>query len=183
MERRWFRFVFTPHLAHHDVAKHGISFTKVTLYAVQLFSLLGITGSSEQLLATAVFGIVKLVAALVCAFFLVDFLGRKRSLSIGIILQAISMGYIAIYLTAHPSIATSARGMSASARHAGTGAIVFIYVSGIGWAVGWNTIQYLLNVRLPSDFMAQQQMSLTCDVTSRPKYILSVSARSPARLR
>ncbi|CAD6587940.1 MAG: hypothetical protein CYPHOPRED_004175 [Cyphobasidiales sp. Tagirdzhanova-0007] len=120
----------------------------VTLYAVQLFSLLGITGSSEQLLATAVFGIVKLVAALVCAFFLVDFLGRKRSLSIGIILQAISMGYIAIYLTAHPSIATSARGMSASARHAGTGAIVFIYVSGIGWAVGWNTIQYLLNAEI-----------------------------------
>jgi Sugar (and other) transporter len=30
------------------------------------------------------------------------------------------------------------------AKHAGTGAIVFIYFSGAGWALGWNTIQYLI---------------------------------------
>ncbi|KAB8231240.1 uncharacterized protein BDW43DRAFT_313314 [Aspergillus alliaceus] len=42
----------------------------ITLYAPDPFKLLGITGSNESLLVTAVFGIVKFVAAIVCALFL-----------------------------------------------------------------------------------------------------------------
>ncbi|VUC30048.1 unnamed protein product [Clonostachys rosea] len=40
------------------------------------------------------FGIIKLIAAITCTFFLVDLIGRKRSLLIGISLQAISMIYV-----------------------------------------------------------------------------------------
>jgi hypothetical protein len=86
---------------------------------------------------------VKFISALICAFFLVDFLGRKRSLSLGIILQFVSVLYISIYLTAVPTI-TAGKVQSAAAKHAGTGAIVFIYFSGVGWALGWNSIQYLI---------------------------------------
>jgi hypothetical protein len=78
----------------------------ITLHAVNFFALLGVTGTNEALLATAVFGIVKLVAAVVCALFLVDVIGRKRSLLIGITLQAISMIYIAGFLTAVPKVGT-----------------------------------------------------------------------------
>ncbi|KAG5914898.1 hypothetical protein E4U42_000266 [Claviceps africana] len=60
----------------------------VTLYAVDLFKLLGIRGAQQGLLITAVFGIVKLISALVCALFLVDVVGRKRALLTGITLQA-----------------------------------------------------------------------------------------------
>ncbi|KAL3426753.1 MFS quinate transporter [Phlyctema vagabunda] len=119
----------------------------ITIYAPQFFALLGTTGQSEKLFATAVFGVVKFVSAIICAFFLVDFLGRKRSLSIGIILQFISMLYVAIYLTAVPSI-TEGEAPSGMAKHAGTGAIVFIYFSGVGWALGWNSIQYLIGAEI-----------------------------------
>lgn len=89
----------------------------------------------------------KFVSALICAFFLVDFLGRKRSLFIGIILQLVSVLYIAIYLTAVPTI-TAGQVQSSAAKHAGTGAIVFIYFSGVGWALGWNSIQYLIGAEI-----------------------------------
>lgn len=121
----------------------------ITLYAVNFFALLGITGTNEALLATAIFGLVKLVAAVVCALFLVDVIGRKRSLLIGITLQAISMIYIAGFLTAVPKLGTAKNFvLPKSQKGAGTGAIVMIYISGIGWALGWNSMQYLLTAEL-----------------------------------
>ncbi len=121
----------------------------ITLYAVNFFALLRITGTNEALLATAVFGIVKLVAVVVCALFLVDVIGRRRSLLIGITLQAISMIYIAGFLTAVPKLgAVTNFVLPEFQKGAGTGAIVMIYISGIGWALGWNSMQYLLNAEL-----------------------------------
>ncbi|KAJ5156901.1 MFS quinate transporter [Penicillium canariense] len=119
----------------------------MTIYAPQFFQLLGTTGQSESLFATAIFGVVKLVSALTCAFFLVDFIGRKRALSIGIIIQFIAMLYIAIYLTSVPTI-TAGKVQSGAAKHAATGAIAMIYFSGVGWALGWNSIQYLIGAEI-----------------------------------
>jgi len=119
----------------------------ITIYAPQFFALLGTTGQSEKLFATAIFGVVKFVSALICAFFLVDFIGRKRALCTGIIVQFISVLYIANYLTATPEIAVG-KVQSAAVKHAGTGAIVMIYFSGVGWALGWNSIQYLIGAEI-----------------------------------
>lgn len=121
----------------------------ITLYAVDLFDLLGVTGNNESLLVTAVFGIVKLIAAILCALFLVDVIGRKRALLTGIGLQAIAMIYVASFLTAVPQLgvvddyelATNEMGPS-------RGAIAMIYISGFGWALGWNSMQYLLTAEL-----------------------------------
>src|SRR2546423_4777906 len=121
----------------------------ITLYAVDLFALLGITGTNESLLVTAVFGIVKLVAAIICALFLVDVIGRKRSLLIGISLQAISMIYIAAFLTAVPQLGTVKKFVLPDSKKASsTGAVAMIYISGFGWALGWNSMQYLLTAEL-----------------------------------
>jgi hypothetical protein len=121
----------------------------ITLYAPDLFKILGITGSEEGLLVTAVFGIVKLVSALACALFLVDVIGRKRSLLAGISLQAIAMIYVAGFLTAVPELGTvDGYVLPASKVPASRGAIAMIYVSGAGWALGWNSMQYLLTAEL-----------------------------------
>lgn len=121
----------------------------ITLYAPDLFKILGITGSEEGLLVTAVFGIVKLVSALVCALFLVDVIGRKRALLTGITLQAISMIYVAGFLTAVPELGTVEDFvLPASKVPASRGAIAMIYISGCGWALGWNSMQYLLTAEL-----------------------------------
>ena len=121
----------------------------ITLYAPDLFELLGVTGTETGLLVTAVFGIVKLIAAVGCALFLVDVIGRKRSLLIGITLQAISMIYVAGFLTAVPELGV-VKGYHLDANELGPsrGAIAMIYVSGFGWALGWNSMQYLLTAEL-----------------------------------
>lgn len=106
----------------------------------------GIHGQNEKLFATCIFGVVKFLGALVCAFFLVDVIGRKRSLTIGIALQTISMGYIAIFLTVVGT--PDPNSFTASQKSASIGAIVMIYVSGFAWALGWNGIQYLLNAEI-----------------------------------
>lgn len=121
----------------------------ITLYAPDLFALLGIEGTTESLLASGVFGIVKFVSALVCALFLVDVIGRKRSLLIGITLQTISVVYIASFLTATPKLGVvDDYVLPKKDIPASRAAIAFIYVSGAGWALGWNSMQYLLTAEL-----------------------------------
>jgi hypothetical protein len=119
----------------------------ITIYAPDMFALLGTKGEKEKLFATAIFGVVKFVASIMCALFLVDVIGRKRSLSIGIGLQAISMAYVAAFLTAVPGIDADTE-FTKPQKAASTAAIVFIYISGFGWAMGWNSIQYLLNAEI-----------------------------------
>ncbi|KAI1134757.1 putative MFS quinate transporter [Hypoxylon sp. FL0543] len=121
----------------------------ITLYAPDLFRILGITGQNESLLVTAVFGIVKFVAAVICALFLVDVIGRKRALLLGITLQAISMIYVAGFLTAVPELGVDDDYVLPKAEAgASRGAVAMIYISGCGWALGWNSMQYLLTAEL-----------------------------------
>lgn len=111
--------------------------------------MLGIEGTNESLLVTAIFGIVKLVAAVSCALFLVDVIGRKRSLLAGITLQAISMIYVASFLTAVPELGVvEDYQLSTAEVGPSKGAIFMIYLSGFGWALGWNSMQYLLTAEL-----------------------------------
>ncbi|TRX93511.1 hypothetical protein FHL15_005483 [Xylaria flabelliformis] len=121
----------------------------ITLYAPDLFAILGIKGTNESLLVSGVFGIVKLVAALGCALFLVDVIGRKRALLLGITLQAIAVIYIAGFLTAVPELGVDDDYvLPSSEASASRGAIAMIYISGVGWALGWNSMQYLLTAEL-----------------------------------
>ncbi|KAH7255300.1 general substrate transporter [Fusarium redolens] len=121
----------------------------ITLYAPDLFKIMGIVGKQEGLLVTAVFGIVKLIAAVICALFLVDVIGRKRALLIGITLQTIAMIYVAAFLTKIPQLGVVEDFvLPESDKGASRGAIAMIYVSGFGWALGWNSMQYLLTAEL-----------------------------------
>jgi MFS family permease len=81
----------------------------------------------------------------ICALFLVDVIGRKRALLIGITLQAISMIYIAAFLTDTPEMGVDdSYILPESKKGSSRGAIAMIYISGVGWALGWNSMQYLL---------------------------------------
>ncbi|KAJ5614107.1 quinate permease [Penicillium herquei] len=115
----------------------------VTTYAPELFGLFGISGQDEKLFATAIFGLVKLISALICAVLLIDRLGRKKTLFIGITLQIVSLFYDSIFLTIYSNMSISSKHAS-STIHAAVGSIVFMYFIGVGWAMGWNSIQYLV---------------------------------------
>lgn len=81
--------------------------------------------------------------------FLVDVIGRKRALILGISLQAISMTYVARFLPAVPDMGV-ADGYKVPTDKIGAskGTVAMIYVLGIGWALGWNSMQYLLTAEL-----------------------------------
>lgn len=117
----------------------------ITIYAPEYFAMMGTTGQHEKLFATAIFGLVKFISSLICALFLIDFIGRKRALSSGIILQFCSMLYMALFLAIDKTVGDEDSVQSSSQKRAATAAIVSIYVSGFGWALGWNIIQYLIN--------------------------------------
>ncbi|KAH9886191.1 general substrate transporter [Xylariomycetidae sp. FL2044] len=120
----------------------------ITVYAPDLFHLVGIDGQEQSLFSTVVFGVVKFIAAVICALFLVDMAGRKRSLVIGIFLQTIAMFYIAVFLNLVPVANNPDFEPNATQSRASTAAIAFIYISGAGWALGWNSGQYLLSSEL-----------------------------------
>jgi hypothetical protein len=126
-------------------SEYWFSQTYNTAYAPELFSLFGINGQSERLFITAIFGVVKFIASLLCAVLLIDHIGRKRSLISGILVQQIAMLYVAIYLTVESSASNDESG---SVKRAAVAAIVFIYVVGIGWAIGWNSVQYIINAEI-----------------------------------
>lgn len=100
--------------------------------------MMGTTGQNEKLYATSILGVVKLVSALLCGFFLIDLFGRKRALSTGIIIQFFAMLYMAIFLLIDNDIDDKTKPQTASQKHAAMGAIVMIYFSGFGWALGWS---------------------------------------------
>ncbi|CAI7628843.1 unnamed protein product [Penicillium viridicatum] len=138
--------LFLTNLAQNMACWSGGS--AITVYAPDLFTLVGITGQEQSLFSTVVFGVVKFVAAIICALFLVDMAGRKRSLIIGIVLQTIAMFYIAIFLNLVPIAGNPDFVPTPTQNRASTAAIAFIYISGVGWALGWNSGQYLLSSEL-----------------------------------
>lgn len=62
----------------------------------------------------------------------------------GITLQFVAMLYMAIFLLIDTNV-DDPDTQTKSEKSAATGAIVMIYLSGFGWAMGWNSIQYLIN--------------------------------------
>ncbi|PYH40569.1 general substrate transporter [Aspergillus saccharolyticus JOP 1030-1] len=115
----------------------------VTTYAPELFELFGIEGRSQKLFTTAILGAVKFASALISALFLLDALGRRKTLYLGLIIQILALAYDSIFLTVFEYLTPSSHQESA-VKHAAIGAIVMIYMTGLSWALGWNSIQYLI---------------------------------------
>lgn len=132
----------------------------LTIYAQKIFVLVGVK-TNASLYTTGIFGVVKLTSGLCCAFFLVDLLGRKRSVFIGIGLQTLAALYLAVFLsTVNPS-ANAAQ--SATQERASIAAIVMIFISGVGWALGFNTIQYLIGTEIwPMELRAMASSLIMC---------------------
>jgi len=113
----------------------------MTVFAPKIFGFVGIKGQETKLFTTGIFGIVKLLSSLAAAFFIVDLLGRKFAVMLGLTIQAIAAFYLAMYLRFHytddTTIETSSSKMMADV------AIFFIFLSGFAWAIGINSVQYL----------------------------------------
>ncbi|KAH6873463.1 general substrate transporter [Thelonectria olida] len=116
----------------------------VNYYAPQIFKNLGMTGTETSLLATGVYGIVKVVGCAIFLVFAADSLGRRRSLLWTSLAQAVVMFIIGIYGRVEPPIA----GKPISAF--GYVAITCIYLWAAFYQFGWGPCCWILISEIPT---------------------------------
>lgn len=116
----------------------------ITQYSPTIFGYLGINGDESKFLATGIYAVVKFVSTLAFALFVVDFIGRRRSLLTGIILQIVTLAYVGGYLGATKGFSADRISSDPQISRASTGAIVAIYLHAVAWSIGWFSIPYLI---------------------------------------
>ncbi|SPO29093.1 related to transporter (major facilitator superfamily) [Ustilago trichophora] len=120
----------------------------ITQYSPTIFSYLGITGDTTKLLATGLYGVVKFTSTVLVAFFVVDFIGRRRSLITGVIMQIITLAIVGAYLGATNGYTAAQIEASKTLTNASRLAIVAIYFHAVAWSIGWFSLPYLLSAEL-----------------------------------
>jgi sugar porter (SP) family MFS transporter len=141
--RRRFWLMFLAHLFGQWSGANAI-----TQYSPTILGYLGITGTETKFLTTGIYGIVKFVSVVLFAFFIVDFIGRRRSLITGICLQISTLVFIGAYLGATNGMSAKEIANSPALRHTSTAAIVAIFLHAVAWSIGWFSAPYLINAEI-----------------------------------
>lgn len=109
----------------------------INYFAPSIFASIGLAKTSTTLLATGVYGIVKLITTLIYIVFIVDNVGRRRPLMTGGAIQAVCLLYLAVFVAvAHPS---KTSGVTAG----GYVGVVAIYIYAFGWSFGWSVVPWV----------------------------------------
>ncbi|KAI3529510.1 hypothetical protein CSPX01_15482 [Colletotrichum filicis] len=141
--RRRFVLMFLAHLFSQWSGANAI-----TQYSPSIFGYLGIQGEEGRLLATGVYAIVKFVSVLIFSVFVIDFIGRRRSLLTGICLQITTLLFVGIYLKVTNGRDPEDISADPTARRASEAAIAAIYLHAIAWSIGWFSIPYLVSAEV-----------------------------------
>ncbi|RKK09013.1 Quinate permease [Fusarium oxysporum f. sp. narcissi] len=143
--RQIFSELFQPGVRGRVVLSCGlVSFQNFTginainYYSPTIFKSIGFTGTSVGLLATGIFGIVKMAATMLYAAFLVDKLGRRPLLLIGGVGSGIAMFYLAGYSKVSGSF-EHIPPMDAGAKTA----VAMVYIYALFYGMSWNGIPWL----------------------------------------
>ncbi|KAK0236220.1 general substrate transporter [Armillaria nabsnona] len=107
----------------------------VNYYAPQIFGSIGYAGTKTSLLASGVFGIVKLVSSSLLVFFGIEWLGRKLCL----IISAFGMG--TLFYIVGALLKTPATLLSPDAVSQATAAMIYIYV--FFYCLGWGPLPWV----------------------------------------
>ncbi|KAJ7846291.1 general substrate transporter [Mycena leptocephala] len=126
------------------VWQNGTGINAINYYSPTIFKSIGITGSSTGLLTTGVYGIIKLVGALIWLLYLVDSYGRRGVLIAGSIGGAISMYYIGAYI----AIAKPAQHPTTELGSGGQSAIAFFYIWTIFYSPSWNGTPWVVGAEM-----------------------------------
>ncbi|KAL1940960.1 hypothetical protein VTO73DRAFT_7596 [Trametes versicolor] len=113
----------------------------VNYYAPQIFQSIGYSGTSNSLLASGIYGIVKVVATALFVFFLVDSLGRKLSLFISSVGMGVLFFIIGALLKTHPPPAHPADGATPPPASKAMAAMLYLYVC--FYSMGWGPLPWV----------------------------------------
>lgn len=116
----------------------------INYYAPQIFENVGITGTQNGLLATGVYGIIKVLGVVFFLLFMADSLGRRRSLLYTSVIMVIWMFYIGFYVRFDPPKDGK------PIPPAGYVALVFIFFFAVSFEVGWGPVCWIYVSEIPS---------------------------------
>jgi sugar porter (SP) family MFS transporter len=110
----------------------------INYYAPSIFASVGLDGTSTTLLATGVYGIIKVVTTLIYVFLIIDNVGRRRPLMTGAAIQASCLLYLAIFV----KLANPQSGSPITA--GGYIGVLAIYIYAFGWSFGWSAVPWVV---------------------------------------
>ncbi|KAI9729558.1 MAG: hypothetical protein M1834_006754 [Cirrosporium novae-zelandiae] len=130
----------------------------INYYSPTIFESIGFTGTSTGLMATGVYGIVKMVTTVVFMLFIVDRFGRRPALLIG----AIGAGFAMFYLGIYAKLSNSFNAVPKKDGGANT-AVAMIYLYAIFYGFSWNGVPWIFAAEvLPTRARALGMMCSVC---------------------
>ncbi|KAH7122071.1 general substrate transporter [Dactylonectria estremocensis] len=141
--RRRFGLMFACHVFGQWSGANAI-----TQYSPTIFGYLGIQGTGSRFLATGCYAILKFVSVLLFSIFVIDFIGRRRSLMTGIVMQIMTLAYVGGYLGATNGWSVERIESTPSAMAASRTAVAAIYIHAVAWSIGWFSIPYLVTAEV-----------------------------------
>ncbi|THU92999.1 general substrate transporter [Dendrothele bispora CBS 962.96] len=137
----------------------------INYYSPTIFKSIGVTGQNTSLLTTGVYGIIKLVGAMIWLLYLVDQLGRRSLLMIGSIGGAISMYYIGAYI----AIAKPQNNPTLAITSSGRSAIAFFYIWTIFYSPTWNGTPWVVG----AEFFPQHVRTFTSSCIAASNWLFA----------
>lgn len=116
----------------------------INYYAPQIFKNLGLVGTSTNLFATGIYGVVKMTTCAAFLLFAADSLGRRRSLLWTSIAQGCAMLYIGLYVRISPPLPGQA------VPPAGYFALVCIFLFAGFFQWGWGPVCWIYVSEIPT---------------------------------
>jgi hypothetical protein len=139
-----------------------------------------VTGNSQSLLATGVYGIVKMTSCALFIFFLADTLGRRISLIWTAYFMCFCMFYLGFYVRFDPPAAGQA------IPPAGYVALVMVYLFAAAFQFGWGPVCWIYVSEIPTNRLRGYNVSLAAAtqwlfnlVVSKVSPIMLVTAGGP----
>lgn len=126
----------------------------INYYAPTIFKNIGLSGTSASLLATGVYGIIKMLSCATYLVFFADSLGRRKSLLWTAIGLACVMMYVGLYIRISPPIPGH------PIPGAGYFALVCIYLFAVFFQMGWGATAWIYVSEIPSARLRSMSVSI-----------------------
>ncbi|KAG6372455.1 general substrate transporter [Boletus reticuloceps] len=115
----------------------------VGYYAPQIFSSIGYSGTLNSLLASGIYGIVKVIATIIFVFLLVDSLGRKPSLFISALGMGTTFFIIGAILKTHPVVVPAPGQPTPSPPPTSKAMAAMLYIYVCFYSMGWGPLPWV----------------------------------------